>query len=99
MLRCLLWCFFLGISVQMLGQQQDSLPDNPSPQPGSTPSSQGASQNSQAKTPDSNSKSAKPAAPKLAPNLAPPRSDRVQVNDVGGDEGESSSKDTQVDLS
>ena len=83
----------------MLGQQQDSLPDNPSPQPGSTPSSQGASQNSQAKTPDSNSKSAKPAASKLAPNPAPPRSDRVQVNDVGGDEGESSSKDTQVDLS
>ena len=31
--------------------------------------------------------------------MAPPRSDRVQVDDLGPGVGESSSKDTQVDLS
>ena len=31
--------------------------------------------------------------------MAPPRSDRVQVDDLGTDVGQSSSKDTQVDLS
>lgn len=34
-----------------------------------------------------------------APNLAPPRSDRVRADDLGADVGESSSKDTQTDLS
>jgi len=38
------------------------------------------------------------AAPKV-PNLAPPRSDRVQADDLGPDIGESSSKDTLIDLS
>jgi Tetratricopeptide repeat len=38
-----------------------------------------------------------PAAHK-APNLAPPRSDRVQADDLGNGVGESSSKDTQIDL-
>ncbi len=33
------------------------------------------------------------------PNLAPPRSDRVEVDDLGPGVGESSSKDTQLDLS
>jgi len=33
------------------------------------------------------------------PNLAPPRSDRVQADDLGSELGQSSSKDTQVDLS
>jgi tetratricopeptide (TPR) repeat protein len=33
------------------------------------------------------------------PDLRPPRSDRVNVGDLGSDIGESSSKDTQVDLS
>jgi tetratricopeptide (TPR) repeat protein len=34
-----------------------------------------------------------------APNLAPPRSDSVNVSALGDDLGESSSKDTQIDLS
>jgi tetratricopeptide (TPR) repeat protein len=34
-----------------------------------------------------------------APGFAPPRSDRVRVEDLGPDIGQSSSKDTQVDLS
>ena len=38
-----------------------------------------------------------PAKPK-APNLTPPRSDRVQADDLGNGSGESSSKDTQIDL-
>src|SRR5580704_5824140 len=38
-----------------------------------------------------------PAQPK-APNLTPPRSDRVQADDLGNGAGESSSKDTQIDL-
>ncbi|HUO17627.1 MAG TPA: tetratricopeptide repeat protein [Verrucomicrobiae bacterium] len=33
------------------------------------------------------------------PNVEPPRSDRVNVQDLGDDGGESSSKDTQIDLS
>ncbi len=36
---------------------------------------------------------------KRVPSMAPPRSDRVQVDDLGTDVGESSSRDTQVDLS
>ena len=39
------------------------------------------------------------ATKKRAPGMAPPRSDRVQVDDLGTDVGQSSSKDTQVDLS
>lgn len=34
-----------------------------------------------------------------APNLEPPRSDRVNVNDLDVSDGQSSSKDTQIDLS
>ena len=33
------------------------------------------------------------------PNSGPPRSDRVQADDLGSDIGESSSKETQTDLS
>jgi len=34
-----------------------------------------------------------------APDLTPPRSDRVRAGDLGNNVGESSSKDTQIDLS
>jgi len=34
-----------------------------------------------------------------APNLDPPRSDRVQARDLGPAQGDSSSKDTEIDLS
>jgi Flp pilus assembly protein TadD len=34
-----------------------------------------------------------------APNLVPPRSDRVQAEELGSEVGESSSKDTQTDMS
>lgn len=36
---------------------------------------------------------------KKSPDLSPPRSDRVNADDLGSNVGESSSKDTQIDLS
>lgn len=45
---------------------------------------------------DSDSTTATPAP---NPKLEPPRSDRVNINDMGNTEGESSSKNTQIDLS
>ena len=39
------------------------------------------------------------SATKDAPNLTAPRSDRVNAADLGSDVGDSSSKDTQIDLS
>jgi tetratricopeptide (TPR) repeat protein len=62
----------------------------------STPS---ASEPANAQTPDSSSSPAsKPAAPRT-PNLAPPRSDRVNADALDNEPGESSSKDTLIDLS
>jgi len=73
----------LGASVGMWAQSS------------STPAATPPSANSQ--TPDAASSSAnKPVKPN-SPNLAPPRSDRVNADTL--DDGESSSKDTQVDLS
>src|ERR1051326_324395 len=51
---------------------------------------------SKAQAPDSSSKASRPVAQN--PNLAPPRSDTVNVRDLGADSGDSSSKDTQIDL-
>jgi tetratricopeptide (TPR) repeat protein len=47
--------------------------------------------------PDSDSSTNKSSAQK--PNLAPPRSDSVNAASLGDDTGNSSSKDTQIDLS
>jgi tetratricopeptide (TPR) repeat protein len=58
----------------------------------SSPSAPAKSQNS-----DSKAASGKVAAPN--PNLAPPRSDHVDASSLADDAGESSSKDTQIDLS
>src|ERR1051326_7168740 len=52
---------------------------------------------SKAQAPNSPSKASRPVAQN--PNLAPPRSDTVNVRDLGTDSGDSSSKDTQIDLS
>ena len=57
----------------------------------SSPSSQSSS--------SSQSPSEVKPAKKTAPDLAPPRSDRVNAADLGEGIGESSSKDTQIDLS
>jgi len=90
----------LTFCVGMFAQQQGSSP-NPS-----SSSSDKASQSSQSgQSPSSPGNSggsvpteAKPAK-KTGPDLAPPRSDRVNAADLGDGIGESSSKDTQVDLS
>lgn len=60
-------------------------------------SSSNAPSTSQAPPPDAPA-AEKPAKPP-APDLSPPRSDRVNVNSLPAETGESSSKDSQVDLS
>jgi tetratricopeptide (TPR) repeat protein len=55
----------------------------------------GSSSPANSQTPDSTSP--KPSTP--PPNSAPPRSDRVNASALGDAAGESSSKDTQIDLS
>jgi tetratricopeptide (TPR) repeat protein len=85
MSRAVYLCLLMSLSVGMWAQEQSSPPDR-----GSSSSS-----------PDSGSSipnQAKPAK-KPAPDLAPPRSDRVNAADLGDRIGESSSKDTQIDLS
>ena len=76
---------FIALLACSLGiQAQNPAPSSPPPA------------NSQA--PDSATPASKPATPRN-PNLAPPRSDRVNVSDLGDEPGESSSKDSQIDLS
>jgi len=57
----------------------------------------------QAQNPNSNSQTSRPnsasKAPAENPNLAPPRSDTVNIKDLGDEAGESSSKEDPVDLS
>ena len=82
-MRSLLSVLVLGCSVGLWAQN-------------STPS---ASEPAYAQTPDSSSSPAsKPAAPRT-PNLAPPRSDSVNADALDNEPGESSSKDTLIDLS
>jgi tetratricopeptide (TPR) repeat protein len=83
MFRGLCLGLLLGLSVAMWAQQPGS-----SPNPGQGSSSSGASSTSDSKP-----------AKKPAPDLTPPRSDRVNADDLGSGLGESSSKDTQIDLS
>jgi tetratricopeptide (TPR) repeat protein len=49
-------------------------------------------------SPPSSSEKLDSAKPPRTPDLAPPRSDRVNVTDLGSDLGQSSSKDEQTDL-
>jgi tetratricopeptide (TPR) repeat protein len=84
---------FAGCLLQGLGQSQSSTaPDH---QDSSSASNSAASK----QTPgDASSSSADSSHSQHAPNLTPPRSDRVQVDDLGPALGDSSSKDTEVDL-
>jgi tetratricopeptide (TPR) repeat protein len=63
--------------------------------PGDDPAAKSAPANDSAKDDPAKNDAAK----KRAAIMAPPRSDRVQVDDLGPGIGESSSKDTQTDLS
>jgi hypothetical protein len=62
---------------------------------GGLASAQNSNSNSQASSPDGGSHQASTKKP----DLAPPRSDTVNVKDLGDERGESSSKDDPVDLS
>ncbi len=78
--------FVLWLASSIAVWAQNSTPANSAPA------------NSQA--PDSTSPHAsKPAATPRTPSLAPPRSDRVNANDLDNEPGQSSSKDTVIDLS
>jgi tetratricopeptide (TPR) repeat protein len=83
-MRSLVLVLLLGWSVGVWAQSSSG-PANSSP-----PNSQ--TQDSASPAPP------KPAQPR-SPNLAPPRSDSVNADALGDESGESSSKDTQIDLS
>src|SRR5258708_5409415 len=96
---------FLGLSAGGWAQQG---PPQSSPPPSSSSDSQDASGLSRdttfpgdrpGNTPANSAPSKTDPAKKRAPGMAPPRSDRVQADDLGSDVGQSSSKDTQIDLS
>jgi tetratricopeptide (TPR) repeat protein len=93
-------CLLLALSVAAWAQQ-NSPP--PSPPPSAPPGKQDASGLSRDLSfPEDTPAQPVPAndpAKKHAASTAPPRSDSVQVDDLGPEVGESSSKETQVDLS
>jgi tetratricopeptide (TPR) repeat protein len=100
MRRWVYLCLLLGLSVVVWGQQDST---KPSPPPTSSPDNRDASGLSRDNTfPEDDppkSAAANDASKKRVPSMAPPRSDRIRVDDLGPGVGESSSKDTQVDLS
>jgi tetratricopeptide (TPR) repeat protein len=92
----------LALSAAVWGQQNQAPPSPPSSS--SSSQKQDASGLSRDNSfpeddPAAQRSPAKDPTKKQAPNLEPPRSDRVEVDDLGPAVGESSSKDTQVDLS
>jgi tetratricopeptide (TPR) repeat protein len=101
-MRRWLWLgLLLGLSGVVWAQQNPAKPPTP---PDSTPDNRDASGLSRDNSFPEDDTPPQPApandpAKKRAPSMAPPRSDRVQADDLGPGVGESSSKDTQVDLS
>lgn len=92
-------CLLLGLSIGARAQQN---PPPSSPPPSAPAENRDASGLSR----DLSFPEDKPAQPapanapaKRTPSMAPPRSDSVQADDLGSGVGESSSKDTEVDLS
>lgn len=74
-----------------IGQSQSSPPSD---------HSSSSSESKQASSPNDSSQSSSGSVQQSGtPNLEPPRSDRVQADDLGSALGDSSSKDTEVDLS
>jgi Flp pilus assembly protein TadD len=84
-MRSWLLASLLGLSCSVFAQQQNAPPSSSSSNPPSAPSNSSGNNDS--------------SKEQHAPSLAPPRSDRVQVDDLGSELGQSSSKDTQEDLS
>src|SRR5208282_338258 len=82
--------------VLLLGCSLGAWAQDSSTPAGSSPSSSSSPSSTPSSTPDSAQDSkVKPRAP----SLDPPRSDRVNADDLSNEPGESSSKDTQIDLS
>src|SRR5579864_2033813 len=98
MMRRLCFWMILCVSVGAWAQQGTNSPPANQAAPSSAQTNSGAADSSGSQSSPANNGDAKPAKPQ-APDLSPPRSDRVNVNDMGKDIGESSSKDTQIDLS
>ena len=95
MARWVVTYLLFGVAVALWAQQGSNSGTNP-PKSSRTNSPAAASQppSSPAQDP-TNSGSGKPSAP----NLTPPRSDRVDAGALSNEIGESSSKDTKIDLS
>jgi len=87
--RSLFFCLLLAASVGVWGQSSSGTQSGGPPAGNSPPTSSGNSQRPDTSFPT-------PEPPK--PDLSAPRSDRVNARDLGTDLGESSSKDTQVDV-
>lgn len=97
-MRPRLWiCLLLALSGAAWAQDSAQQPPSSSPPPEKQSPAAASDQNSSS-VPDP-APNDDPAKKPHAPNLAPPRSDRVQVGDLGSDLGQSSSKDSQIDLS
>jgi tetratricopeptide (TPR) repeat protein len=91
--RWFLLSLFLPLSLTVLAWSQQQGAQSSQPSPGSAGTSSSAQGSSSTGISDP-----KPAKSRK-PDLSPPRSDRVDAGDLGRDIGESSSKDTQIDLS
>jgi tetratricopeptide (TPR) repeat protein len=92
-------CLLLGLSVAARAQQNPPPPSSPPSAPAENRDASGLSRD--LSFPEDTPAQPAPAnAPaKRSPTMVPPRSDSVQADDLGTGVGESSSKDTQVDLS
>ncbi|MFZ0300291.1 MAG: hypothetical protein WAM13_18220 [Candidatus Sulfotelmatobacter sp.] len=92
-------CLLLGLSLAGWAQQNPPPASAPPPAPPANRDASGLSRDLSfpEDTPGQPVPAKTPA--KRAPSMAPPRSDSVQADDLGTGVGESSSKDTQVDLS
>jgi tetratricopeptide (TPR) repeat protein len=106
--------FALSVSAVLWGQDSKRAPSGATPPAQSNPSSSQQSQSKSATNPSQPPASglsndltfpedepAQPSLPASSPKptrFTAPRSDRVQVDELGSSIGESSSKDTQVDL-
>ena len=90
MLRVFVAFLLLSCGLELRGQEQSPSSSNQTP-----------ANSSQAKSPtaESSASNSSPTKSAKTPDLTPPRSDHVNVIDLGNEIGESSSKDTQVDLS
>ncbi|HWY23194.1 MAG TPA: tetratricopeptide repeat protein [Candidatus Acidoferrum sp.] len=101
MRRWVYLCLLLGVSGAVWAQQGSA--QTPPPAASSSENPDSAAGLSRDKTfpgdRPGNALPAKADTAKRAPSMSPPRSDRVQAEDLGTSVGESSSKDTQVDLS